>query len=136
MTTASFRVTMAWDKKRPGRWSKLVNVDTRSEAVLCAQQWVVWSHARERPKKLHRYERYTVEEWNGAEWVIVREGTVKDATAEYREEDSAIPAFSAIQSVPFDGRKSRFAPVKHKTARRNTGTSRLTNLVSKVLNDI
>lgn len=136
MTTASFRVTMAWDKKRPGKWSKLVNVGTRNEAVLCAQQWVVWSHAKDRPKKLHRYERYTVEEWDGAQWTMVREGTVKDATAEYREENTAPASVGTVQSISFAGRKAGFASRVRQAPRRNTGSTRLTNLVTKVLNDI
>jgi hypothetical protein len=136
MTMASFRVSLAWDGKRPGRWSKLVAVDTRNEAVLCAQQWLVWSHETGRPRALHRYVRYTVEERYGAEWVMVREGNRKDATEEYREENTAFPALGAVQHVPFKGRKEGFTPRKHQAPRRDRGTSRLSSLISKVLNDI
>jgi anti-sigma factor ChrR (cupin superfamily) len=136
MIAASFRVTTAWGGKRPGKRTRNVDVDTRDDAVLCALQWTLWSHARGRPKKFPRYTGFSIEEWDGTEWVTIREGTYEDAKAEYGAQDAALGEISSVQHIPIAGHKEGFTPRKYQAPRRNRGTSRLSNLISKVLQDI
>lgn len=135
MNAASFRVTMAWTGKRPGKKVVPVDVATRDEAVLCALQWVVWSHVRGRPVKLPRYMTFRVEERDGTGWVTVREGTYRDATTEYGEEDAAEAKLRTVQSVPFSRSQRGPATGKYQASGRNRGTSRLANLVRRVLDE-
>jgi len=135
MTMAPFLVTLTQSGKRPARKAIPLDSDTREGAILCAWQWVVWSHARGRPKKLPRYGRYTVKEWDGTQWTTIAEGTRADATKNYREEDTTETGDGTVQPLPFSRRQGATVPWGRQTPRRNARTSRLANLVSRVLND-
>lgn len=87
MNAAPVRITLGRDGKRPRRLSRIVKGETMAGAVLCAQQWLVWSNASGRGKR-EKFAWYRTESLVGpAVWADVASGTLADARLAWTEED-------------------------------------------------
>lgn len=112
-----------------------MSADTRDEAVYYTLQYMVWSHSRSRGKQFPAYVTFLLEEFDGKVWNVVREGTYKDAKAEYTGYDGTPTLAEVIRSLPRAKPKTRPKVWIRQAPRRTPKSSRLANLVAKVLND-
>lgn len=89
MNAALFRITLRQTKKRPLSLSRSVSEECLDSAVLCAQQWCVWSNAAGRGKR-PKFNQYRVDSLgdNGL-WCEVATGNLADARRGWTEEDDA-----------------------------------------------
>lgn len=130
---ASHRVTLHCGGKKPATRRIAVQCDTDEEAAFCAMQWVVWSHAKGRPRKLPRYTQWRVEALRDNDIVLVREGTYDDAKKECPQEDTAETIIGTVQSATFSGSAKRQSTAKTGRQGRNKPKSRLAALVERTL---
>lgn len=87
MDPAPFRITLWQAKRRPRCLTRLVAEGDLGGAVLCAQQWCVWSNDKGRGKR-DKYDRYSVEtrETDGT-WSENVAGTLADARKGWTSDD-------------------------------------------------
>lgn len=133
MDSALFRITLRHKGKRPLLLSKLVAEDTLSRAVLCAQQWTIWSNASGRGK-LAKYGEYSVEARNtDGVWCEAASGSLAEARQAWTKEDEArIDAEPMVLPVVgHRGTTKRRVTRARRTAR--VGKSRLAQFVEKTL---
>lgn len=89
MGTALYRITLRRAKKPVMAMSRLVSEDCPDSAVLCAQQWCVWSHAEGRGGRTkHGWYRVETRQSDGT-WSTVVEGSLADARKAWKKEDDA-----------------------------------------------
>lgn len=132
---ASHRVVLHRAGKTPVTRRIAVECDSDDEAVICAMRWTVWSHAQGRPRRLPRYTDWTVQRRADDGWETIREGTFSDAQAQCQTENEAETIPGAISQNLFYGYEARHKAGKRTHSRRAGGTSRLAQLVSRVLGE-
>lgn len=95
----------------------------------------MWSQDRPKRGALKRYETWKVERITANGRELVREGTLEDATAEYREQDLAPPAFGPVAATDIYGSKrGRASGVRQARGRRGE-PSRLAAFAARILKD-
>lgn len=132
MTPAPFRITL-WRTKKPiSRLARFVSGVDRKGAVFCALQWIQWTHATGRGKR-PRFERYSVEE-RGADnvWMVVEEGTYKDAKENAPEGDFTFSEERTVQVPGFNRSKASGIVGEPKRRKGTREPSRLAQLVAEM----